>query len=89
MDVKELKLLGDFNHPNIVRFMGVSVPANPRDTPVMIISELCANGDLFDYVRNVDPPTLYRVVSAASSFQRFSSSLTVSSYRSCRISLRV
>ncbi|KIP08867.1 hypothetical protein PHLGIDRAFT_68661 [Phlebiopsis gigantea 11061_1 CR5-6] len=63
MDVKELKLLGDFNHPNIVRFVGVSVPANPRDTPVMIISELCANGDLFDYVRNVDPPRLYRVLS--------------------------
>lgn len=29
----------------------------------MIVSELCSNGDLFDYVRNVDPPTLYRVVS--------------------------
>lgn len=28
----------------------------------MIISELCANGDLFDYVRNVPPPSLYRVV---------------------------
>lgn len=28
----------------------------------MIISELCANGDLFDYVRNVSPPSLYKVV---------------------------
>ena len=63
VDIKELKLLGDFNHPNIVRFLGVSIPTNPRDTPVMIVSELCSNGDLFDYVRNVDPPTLYRVVS--------------------------
>lgn len=28
----------------------------------MIVSELCSNGDLFDYIRNVDPPTLYRAV---------------------------
>ncbi|KAI0689437.1 hypothetical protein BC835DRAFT_1369050 [Cytidiella melzeri] len=62
MDIKELKLLGDFDHPNIVRFLGVSIPANTRETPVMIVSELCSNGDLFDYVRNVDPPTLYRVL---------------------------
>ena len=43
--------------------LGVSIPTNPKDTPVMIVSELCSNGDLFDYIRNVDPPTLYRVVS--------------------------
>jgi hypothetical protein len=24
--------------------------------PVMIITELCANGDLFDYIRKTDPP---------------------------------
>ena len=30
----------------------------------MIVSELCANGDLFDYVRNVPPPSLYRIVRA-------------------------
>jgi hypothetical protein len=42
--------------------LGVSVPENTRETPVMIVSELCSNGDLFDYVRNVDPPSLYRVV---------------------------
>lgn len=63
MDIKELKLLGDFNHPNIVRFLGVSIPENTRDTPVMIVSELCSNGDLFDYIRNVNPPSLYRVLS--------------------------
>ncbi|KAI0957880.1 hypothetical protein AcW1_006129 [Taiwanofungus camphoratus] len=63
MDIKELKLLGDFDHPNIVRFLGVSIPENARETPVMIISELCSNGDLFDYVRNVNPPSLYRVLS--------------------------
>ena len=80
MDIKELKLLGDFDHPNIVRFvrvclvgcvalwltrefqLGVSIPENTRETPVMIVSELCSNGDLFDYIRNVNPPSLYRVV---------------------------
>jgi hypothetical protein len=29
----------------------------------MIVSELCSNGDLFDYVRNVPPPKLTKVVS--------------------------
>ncbi|KAJ7583003.1 hypothetical protein C8J56DRAFT_1028895 [Mycena floridula] len=62
MDIKELKLLGGFDHPNIVRFLGVSIPENPRDTPVMIVSELCSNGDLFDYVRNVNPPSLHKVL---------------------------
>ncbi|KIJ69107.1 hypothetical protein HYDPIDRAFT_105676 [Hydnomerulius pinastri MD-312] len=62
MDIKELKLLGGFDHPNIVRFLGVSIPENTRETPVMIVSELCANGDLFDYVRNVPPPTLYKIL---------------------------
>ena len=28
----------------------------------MIVSELCSNGDLFDYVRNVNPPSLHKVV---------------------------
>ncbi|KAG8743688.1 hypothetical protein FRC10_011561 [Ceratobasidium sp. 414] len=63
MDIKELKLLRDFDHPNVVRFLGVSIPENPRDTPVMMISELCANGDLFDYVRNVPVPPLRKVLS--------------------------
>ncbi|KAF9077142.1 kinase-like domain-containing protein [Rhodocollybia butyracea] len=63
MDIKELKLLGGFDHPNIVRFLGVSIPENTRDTPVMIISELCTNGDLFDYIRNVNPPSLHKVLS--------------------------
>ena len=80
MDIKELKLLGAFNHPNIVRFvrsqlffgvcvltflfqLGVSIPENTKETPVMIVSELCSNGDLFDYVRNVNAPPLRKVVS--------------------------
>ncbi|KAG6854554.1 hypothetical protein C0991_004890 [Blastosporella zonata] len=62
MDIKELKLLGGFDHPNIVRFLGVSIPENARETPVMIVSELCSNGDLFDYVRNVNAPTLHKVL---------------------------
>ncbi|KEP53862.1 tyrosine kinase family catalytic domain protein [Rhizoctonia solani 123E] len=63
MDIKELKLLKDFDHPNVVRFLGVSIPENPRDTPVMMVSELCANGDLFDYIRNVPVPPLRKVIS--------------------------
>ncbi|QRV86143.1 Tyrosine kinase family catalytic domain protein [Ceratobasidium sp. AG-Ba] len=60
---QELKLLRDFDHPNVVRFLGVSIPENPRDTPVMMVSELCANGDLFDYIRNVPVPPLRKVLS--------------------------
>ncbi|OJA12548.1 hypothetical protein AZE42_08138 [Rhizopogon vesiculosus] len=62
MDIKELKLLGGFDHPNIVRFLGVSIPENTRETPVMIVSELCSNGDLFDYVRNVPAPSLKKIL---------------------------
>lgn len=62
MDIKELKLLGGFDHPNIVRFLGVSIPENTKETPVMIVSELCSNGDLFDFVRNVPSPSLHKVL---------------------------
>jgi len=80
VDIKELKLLGGFDHPNIVRFvclfssnsivflirsciqLGVSIPENTKETPVMIVSELCSNGDLFDYIRNVPPAPLHKVV---------------------------
>ncbi|KAJ3554978.1 hypothetical protein NP233_g12312 [Leucocoprinus birnbaumii] len=63
MDIKELKLLGGFDHPNIVRFLGVSIPENTKETPVMIVSELCSNGDLFDYIRNTNTPSLHKVLS--------------------------
>ncbi|KAL5490185.1 hypothetical protein ACEPAI_5018 [Sanghuangporus weigelae] len=63
MDIKELKLLAEFKHPNIVRFLGVSIPENTRETPAMIVSELCSNGDLFDYIRNVPAPPLHKVLS--------------------------
>ncbi|KAL9715431.1 hypothetical protein Ac2012v2_002094 [Leucoagaricus gongylophorus] len=63
MDIKELKLLGGFDHPNIVRFLGVSIPENTKETPAMIVSELCSNGDLFDYIRNTNTPSLHKVLS--------------------------
>ncbi|KAK0541022.1 hypothetical protein OC835_000342 [Tilletia horrida] len=56
MDIKELSLLRDLKHENIVRFIGVSIPEEPKAVPVMIVSELCSNGDLFDYIRNTPPP---------------------------------
>lgn len=64
MDIKELQLLRDLSHDNIVRFFGVSVPDNTKETPVVMISELCTNGDLFDYIRNENAPSLSRVVCA-------------------------
>lgn len=62
MDIKELKLLGAFHHNNIVRFVGVSIPENTKESPVMIVSELCSNGDLFDYIRNEKAPSLHKVL---------------------------
>jgi len=56
MDIKELKFLRDLCHENIVRFIGISIPAQPSPVPCMIVSELCENGDLFDYIRNTPPP---------------------------------
>ncbi|KDE08080.1 TKL protein kinase, variant [Microbotryum lychnidis-dioicae p1A1 Lamole] len=56
MDIKELGLLRDLRHPNIVHFIGVSIPKEPSTVPVMIVTELCANGDLFDYIRGVPHP---------------------------------
>ncbi|GAA5885234.1 hypothetical protein JCM6882_009531 [Rhodosporidiobolus microsporus] len=56
MDIKELGLLRDLRNENIVHFIGVSIPRQPSPVPVMIITELCANGDLFDYIRKTTPP---------------------------------
>ncbi|KAN0064757.1 hypothetical protein ACQY0O_001814 [Thecaphora frezii] len=59
MDIKELSLLRDLKHENIVRFIGVSIPPDGGKTsvPCMIVSELCVNGDLFDYIRNTSAPS--------------------------------
>ena len=46
--------------------LGVSIPENTKETPVMIVSELCSNGDLFDYIRNVNAPSLHKVVCSLS-----------------------
>ncbi|KAL7421198.1 hypothetical protein Q5752_004083 [Cryptotrichosporon argae] len=61
MDIRELKLLSDFSHPNIVRFRGICIPEDNSQVPCMLISELCENGDLFDYIRNVPCPPTKRV----------------------------
>lgn len=61
-DIKELGLLRDLRHENIVRFIGVSIPEQ-KDVPVTIVTELCSNGDLFDYIRNTPAPPLEKIVS--------------------------
>ncbi|CAH7689483.1 kinase-like domain-containing protein [Phakopsora pachyrhizi] len=63
MDIKELKILRDLRHENIVRFIGVSVPEESlkRTVPIMIVSELCTNGDLFDYIRKVPNPGFLKI----------------------------
>lgn len=64
MDIKELTLLRDLKHENIVRFIGVCIPPlDMRLVPCMIVSELCSNGDLFDYIRNVPAPADEEIVS--------------------------
>lgn len=62
MDIKELGLLRDLRHPNIVQFIGVSIPKEPSTVPVMIVTELCANGDLFDFIRGTQPVPHFRTV---------------------------
>ncbi|KAG0144930.1 hypothetical protein CROQUDRAFT_108191 [Cronartium quercuum f. sp. fusiforme G11] len=65
MDIKELKILRDLRHENIVRFIGVSVPdsINNKKVPIMIITEICTNGDLFDYIRSTPSPGLIKILS--------------------------
>lgn len=50
MDIRELKLLAEFSHPNIVRFRGICIPEDSSQVQCMLVSELCENGDLFDYI---------------------------------------
>lgn len=38
------------------------MPEDSRHIPCMLVSELCENGDLFDYIRNVACPSVKRVL---------------------------
>ncbi|CAH7666177.1 TKL protein kinase [Phakopsora pachyrhizi] len=59
MDIKELGLLRDLRHPNIVRFIGVSVG---DAVPCTIVTELCRNGDLYDYIRKIPCPSFVQIL---------------------------
>ncbi|KAH9814056.1 kinase-like domain-containing protein [Melampsora americana] len=59
MDIKELGLLRDLRHPNIVRFIGVSVGGH---VPCTIVTELCRNGDLYDYIRKIPCPPFVQIL---------------------------
>ncbi|RUS18683.1 kinase-like domain-containing protein, partial [Endogone sp. FLAS-F59071] len=48
----EINVLKQLRHENIVRFIGVCT--NPKH--LCIITELCENGDLFDYMRKAKKP---------------------------------
>ncbi|MBW0495066.1 hypothetical protein O181_034781 [Austropuccinia psidii MF-1] len=61
MDLKELRILRDLRHENIVRFIGVSVPEDTRNVPIMIVTEICTNGDLFDYIRLTPSPGFTKI----------------------------
>jgi serine/threonine protein kinase len=45
--LSEASVMGQFDHPNIVKFYGVVT----RVEPVMIIMELMENGSLYDFLR--------------------------------------
>lgn len=59
MDIKELGLLRDLRHPNIVRFIGVSLGGA---IPCTIVTELCRNGDLYDYIRKIPCPSYVQIL---------------------------
>ena len=62
MDIRELKLLAEFSHPNIVKFRGISIPEDSTQVPCMLVSELCENGDLFDYIVSRNPWRLWPIL---------------------------
>ncbi|PLW56441.1 hypothetical protein PCANC_04857 [Puccinia coronata f. sp. avenae] len=102
MDLKELRILRDLRHENIVRFIGVSVPTDSSHStssasagaaatttttttakagsigskkkmlavednkphhipPIMVVTEICTNGDLFDYLRKIPSPGFLKI----------------------------
>jgi serine/threonine protein kinase len=55
-EIKELELLRDLRHDNIVKLIGVVAYDPPSPIPCSLVTELCLNGDLFDYIRRDAPP---------------------------------
>ncbi|GJJ71991.1 hypothetical protein EMPS_04348 [Entomortierella parvispora] len=62
LDVKEMKheinVLKQLRHESIIRFIGVCT--NVRH--LCIVTELCANGDLYDHMRKVRKPSFGRMI---------------------------
>ncbi|RUO95908.1 hypothetical protein BC936DRAFT_142977 [Jimgerdemannia flammicorona] len=54
----EIDVLKQLRHENIIRFIGVCT--NPKH--LCIITELCENGDLFDFMRKTRKPNLIQQV---------------------------
>ncbi|KAI1303380.1 hypothetical protein EDD11_005408 [Mortierella claussenii] len=54
----EISVLKQLRHENIVRFVGVCT--NVRH--LCIVTELCENGDLYDYMRKAPKPSLGRMI---------------------------
>lgn len=52
---RELELMLELRHPNLVLFMGASMPQD--DTPPLIVSEFCEGGTLFQLLH--ERPTLH------------------------------
>ncbi|XP_065827236.1 insulin-like growth factor 1 receptor isoform X1 [Oscarella lobularis] len=48
---KEMEIMMDFDHPNIVRLLGICT----HDEPLYLITELMKHGDLKDYIRKARP----------------------------------
>ncbi|KAF9142316.1 hypothetical protein BGX30_002898 [Mortierella sp. GBA39] len=63
LDITEMKheidVLKQLRHDNIVRFVGVCTSVRH----LCIVTELCENGDLYDYMRKVRKPSFGRLIS--------------------------
>ena len=65
-EIKELGLLRDLRHENIVKLTGVVAYDETSDIPCSLVTELCMNGDLFDFIRSDAPvPSLDKVLKIA------------------------
>jgi hypothetical protein len=48
----EVRMMQDFNHPNVVRFYGILVEDERNPEPKALVMELGSNGSLYQYLRN-------------------------------------